>query len=263
MAVTRADWNGLVAAARIDEADISLIAPLAQSSRGGSGAFQGRGDDGNRYWLKPLNNCQGPMVPATEQIIGRVGELIGAPTCIARTARIPTQLAGWEFRPGHALASGIAHASLAIENAVETHQMQRRANDENARRHAFLLALYDWCWGGDPQWLMDLSRDSAFHSHDHGWYLPPNGPRWDEAELLAHVNDSHEYRGCTEAGIGKGDVADIASALRSVHRGQLVAALSRIPASWPIPSEHLECVGFFLETRTIAVADRIEARFGV
>ena len=71
------DWQGLIAK-RPAEADVVLDMALQQSKAGGSGAFLAAGNDGLRYWVKTLNNGQGERVPATEQIIGRVGSLIEA-----------------------------------------------------------------------------------------------------------------------------------------------------------------------------------------
>jgi hypothetical protein len=54
------------------------------------------------------------------------------------------------------------------------------------------MALFDWCWGGDLQGLVALSDESRYFSHDHGWYLPPNGPTWDEASLETNVDTAHD-----------------------------------------------------------------------
>jgi hypothetical protein len=51
-----------------------------QSQGGGSGSFLIRANDGERYWCKTLNNLQNePRVPANEQLVARLGLLIGAP----------------------------------------------------------------------------------------------------------------------------------------------------------------------------------------
>jgi hypothetical protein len=55
--------------------------PLRASPAGASGSFLVVGEDGRRYWCKSLNNFQGPRVAVTEQIVGRLAGLIGAPAC--------------------------------------------------------------------------------------------------------------------------------------------------------------------------------------
>ena len=57
-------------------------APLKQSTDGGSGSFLVQADDGREYWCKALNNTQeAPMVPVNEQIVARLGRLIGVAVC--------------------------------------------------------------------------------------------------------------------------------------------------------------------------------------
>ena len=83
----------------------------------------------------------------TEHIVGRAGALIDAPVCEVSLVRIPEELAGWEFRPGARLQAGFAHASLAVEDALEVvGKLNYRERDDNRRRHVGVFALYDWCW---------------------------------------------------------------------------------------------------------------------
>lgn len=259
-AVRRADWNGLLTGQRATTAEVQLKATLQQSSAGGSGAFLGLANDGQRYWIKPLNNFQGERVPITEQIVGRAGSLIGAPTCEVRTIAIGEDFAGWEFRPGRRLVPGIAHGSLHVEEAVFTRALDHRVDNDNSRRHAFVFGLYDWCWGGDVQGLFDLRGENRFFSHNHGWYLPPEGSTWTTDDLEAHVDIPRELS-ANDDGIGASIADEVAAALGAVQRDTIRQALAMIPSNWPVNDNELECVGFFLEKRAPAVAQRIRHRF--
>jgi hypothetical protein len=208
-----------------------------------------------------MNNLQGPRVPVTEQIVGRAGRLIGAPVCAVQTIEIPPDFVGWEFRPGARLEVGIAHASRQIDPVVENGTLDRRLDDDNARRHAYIFALHDWCWGGDGQWLVALAEDNAYYSHDHGWYLPPEGPVWTADSLEAHVDMAHEFGGSGDA-ITPAIASEVAASLRKVERAALRDVLRTIPRTWPITDDELECVGFFLERRADATAQRLATRFG-
>lgn len=253
-------WAGAFSSARPEKAEVSLVFPVRQSSSGGSGAFLGRGSDSAHYWIKTLNNQQGERVPATEQIVARVGALIGAPVCIARTIEIPGALAGWEFRPGRALEAGIAHASLAVDDPVEQNVLVHRTDDDNARRHCAILALYDWCWGGDQQWLVSTSAENQYFSHDHGWYLPPTGPLWTAADMQATIDEAHALADPGDA-ISEGIADEVARKLEGVTHDHLVAALRPIPTSWAVADTELEMAGFYLEYRASSVAARLRARF--
>jgi hypothetical protein len=217
--------------------------------------------DQRRYWIKTLNNLQGPCVPITEQVVGRLGILVDAPTCAVATIMIPPDLAGWQFRPGVALQAGIAHACREVDPVVETGALERRAEDENARHHAYIYALHDWCWGGDGQWLVSIAEDNRYYSHDHGWYFPPNGPNWDVASLEANVDAPHELPGSVD-GISATIARQVEMALLSVARPGIRNILATIPAAWPVSDEELETLGFFIERRASQAGTRLVARVG-
>lgn len=128
------------------------------------------------------------MVPVNEQLAGRLGMLIGAPVCEPQLVRIPSDLIGWEIRPGtgRLLEEGWVHGSLAVEPVVETRDLSSRSTDDNPRRHAGIYALHDWLGGSDAQWLA-AGPESIFYSHDHGHYFP-GGPAWTSASLGQAAN---------------------------------------------------------------------------
>lgn len=260
--VERSDWNGLIAGSRTDDADLTLVMPLLGSASGGSGAFLCRADDGLRYWVKPLNNGQGPRIPITDQIVGRAGGLLGGPFCVVRTISISDDFAGLPFRPGLSLEPGIAHGSLNVSGAVECRMpLGFRRDDDNRLRHCFILALYDWCWGDDPQWLRVPGDRQRYYSHDHGHYFPPRGAGWTASALKRDVDVPREFPdGDRDFDLLTGPT--VAERLRNVRREDLVALLAAIPASWPVSDSELESVGFFLERRAAAAAARLLDRLG-
>jgi hypothetical protein len=126
----------------VQTAGVTAVMPLRQSTSGQSGSFLVLADDQRRYWCKSLNNFQSPRVPITEQIVGRLGALIQAPTCEAQLVRLD-ELVGWEIRPGsdRRVEPGWAHGSLAVDPGVETRELGHRRDDDNRRRHWALRDL--------------------------------------------------------------------------------------------------------------------------
>lgn len=248
-------WRGIVQPCSVDEVTLVIEMVLGPSERGGSGSFPARGSDGERWYVKPQNNHQGGRVITTEYIVSAAGRLIGAPVCEVQPVVIPPELAGHRFPSGLTLEQGVASASRAIGDAVEDRGLLHRDRDDNRRRHAGVFALYDWCWGGDPQWLYVEPQDGKLFSHDHGWYLPPEGPEWTEDALTAHV-DIDRPLGHDTAGLDADELLRLADALDALGRDELVAALSGVPESWP-GAEDLESVGFFLERRAPHAACRM------
>ena len=256
----RSAWDGLLAQRRIRAETVAPIiaVPIQQSPRGGSGAFLAGDLDGRQWWVKPLNNKQGERVVVTEAIVGAAGRLIGAPVCETSIVRIPAELEGWEFRRGHHLQAGLAHASSAVEAAIEGRQLKFRDEDDNHIHHVGVFALYDWCWGGDAQWLYASSEENRLFSHDHGWYLPEEGDSWDEITLIRRVDEPHMPVWDT-VGLDHDEVRRMAARLRDLTRAELRDIIYNIPREWPVQDDELECVGWFLERRSSPVADRVEA----
>ena len=261
MAVTLGRWEGELAH-RGDPANPLVIkTPIKPSPRGGSGTFLAADGDGEQWWVKPLNNKQDERVTVTEAIVAAVGALLGAPVCDSAIVFLPPEIEGWEFRSGAMIESGYAHASRGVASAVEHRSLQYRERDDNARRHVGVFAVYDWCWGGDEQWLYAEPEDRKLYSHDHGWYLPETGPTWDVDALVARVGEAH-MASWSPSGLDSAVIAACAQRLRTLTHDELVAALSGIPKSWPVSDLELERVGWFLESRAPEVAARLESMRG-
>ena len=141
--IDRLAWNGLLGSERTTDSagERTVVFPLQQSRRGGSGAFLAADSNDEQWWVKPLNNGQGERVVITEAIVGAVGKVIGAPVCDSVIIRIPEELTGWEFRPGLQLEAGLAHGSRLVRGAIEARELLYRDRDENRRHHAGVFAL--------------------------------------------------------------------------------------------------------------------------
>lgn len=258
MPVERGEWHGLLRSrGEITEEGLLIEQPLTQSAEGGSGVFLARASDGQRWWVKPQNNLQGPKVAISEYVVGRMGSLIGAPTCEVRLARIPDEIAGWEFRQGARLEAGYAHASRNVEDAQLLRSLDYRQRDNNRQRHAGVIAIYDWCWGADDQWLYSQTDDLKLYSHDHGHYFP-GGPDWSEATLVPHVDEPHQPAHSTDD-LDQNALKGFAVRLEQVDRGDLVPILSSVPSSWSVTETDLESLGYFLERRASPAAGRLRS----
>lgn len=229
--------------------------PLRPSAAGGAGSFLVLADDGRRYWCKALNNFQSPRVPITEQLVARLGALIGAPVCVAQLVLLD-DIAGWEIRPGSGrlVEPGWAHGSLAVEPAIETRSLEYRRDDDNARRHAGLLVLSDWLLGGDLQWLRALDEDNAYHSHDHGFFL--TGPDWTAETLRARQNEPVTLSVTTDY-LDRDELAHLAERLEGMTREEIDSVLSKLPAGWPVTDDELEQLAEVVDARCPQVVGRL------
>jgi hypothetical protein len=216
-------------------------------------------DDERRYWCKALNNPQSPRVPVNEQIVGRIGAMIGAPVCEVGLVSIPAALAGWEFRDGHPLSEGWVHASVALDPVVETHSLDDRALDSNGKRHAGICALYDWMGGSDPQWLV-RGADREYFSHDHGHYFP-SGPSW-TAESLNTSRDAVAAVATPSAGLEAEELSRLAAAIEAATVEEIEACISNVPPGWPVTDAELDSLVEYLAHRRALVAERLRTTAG-
>jgi len=261
--VQEADWQGRLDSRRNDECQLTIGAITNDRAReGGSQPFQVMASDGQLYWLKSPDNPQGPRVPVTEQVIARCGLLIGAPVCKMALVRIPPELNGHRLATGRQLCAGIAHGSTDLATAIYGRAAgpEHRDKDNNAERHAYIFALYDWCWGSDCQWLYDSATDMMTYSHDHGHYLP-GGPNWSRDTLCSSVDEEHELT-TPFGGLNPQTLLQAAEKIQSVRQLDLVSVIGLIPASWPITDQDLEVLGFFLDRRREPVAARLRRMAG-
>lgn len=258
------EWRGLVTERNDDFNTLTVDAfDPAGSASGWSGAFRVVASDHRSYFVKSVDICpagQGVSV-ASEMIIARIGRLIGAPVLETSIIRIPDELLGWEPRAGLPLACPLAHASVALEHADEQGRphLSARTQDDNSRRHVGVYALYDWFFGHDAQWLYDIDADRTLYSHDHGLYIPPVGSGAIDAHQLEAMVDIPNVLAESPAGLSPAAANEIAGAIETVGRDTLATVLNSVPSCWGPDDQTLEVVGWFLEARAPAVAERLRA----
>jgi len=231
------------------------VLALRPSTGGASGSFLVAADDQQRYWCKSLNNLQGPRVPVTEQIVGRLGALIGASVCRVALVRLDG-VVGWEFRAGHRIEPGWAHGSAAVEPVIETRALDHRLEDDNRRRHAGFYALDDWLLGGDQQWLCATDESHAYYSHDHGFFL--GGPTWSAASLAA-AGAAPSALSANPTGLDAEELRRLADRLASVTEQEIETEIRKIPAEWPVTDAELAAVVELAAERRRPVAARLRA----
>lgn len=231
--------------------------PLRPSSAGGSGSFLVLGDDGRRYWCKSLNNFQGPRISVTEQIVGRLATLIGAPVCEVALVELDA-IVGWEFRPGSGrfVETGWAHGSVALDPAIETRSLDHRTDDDNRRRHGGIYAMCDWLAGSDVQWLYGVDEHNAYYSHDHGYYL--TGPDWTQTSLAAGRDAAYTISIPPDQ-LDDAELTRLADALDGLTRQDIEGELSKLPGNWPVDDSELDAVADFVDHRRGPVAARLRA----
>lgn len=235
---------------------VSLVAPLRKSASG-SGAFLGLASDGRQYWVKAPNNPQGSRTLIAEAVCYGVGHLIGAPVCENKLIDIPGALR-WEFAEGWRLHGGVGHASLNVEDVVESDEWSTYSGrDDNRNRQALILALWDLCMGVDPQWLHQVIADYSIWSFDHGFWLAGESDwsiGWLRSVGVAPWQGDIDLAVASPAGLRMAADRVEALTLASIH-----SVTSDVPLAWGSTGEELAAVAEILFLRAEGVAGRLRA----
>lgn len=249
-----AEWSELLAA-RTDPVDaLRLEMPLGRGEGGSSGSFWGRASDGNRWRVKPMNGPHGDAATMNEWIVGRLGAVIGAPVCDVSLIDVPAEVLPFEYVDGRFLEAGVTVASKEVVGCNELRTLEHRQRDENNRRHVGVLALYDWCLGGDPQWLYEAPDEDRIYSHDHGMYL---GGDWRAQDLTGRLADP--FVAGPGGDLDEATKTNLADRLEAITPEAVAAVLRTVPRSWPATDAQLAGLGEFLVARAGLVSKRVRS----
>ena len=105
--VQESTWSGLIAGSRQPPGTIGIQLVLEASTDGLAGSFRALGTDGQRWWIKPPGQGDRDFALVTEHVVGRLGALIGAPTCGNAVVDISQDFVGWEYARGKVLSAGL------------------------------------------------------------------------------------------------------------------------------------------------------------
>lgn len=232
-----------------------LASILACRIDSGTMAFRGLAASGNTYWIKVPNQPQGPRILATEQIVAAVGRLIDAPVRQTALIEITQDWSDYRVTDGLLLSPCVAHASLELGNAVESRDQSHMRADDNARRWARWVALWDWCLGGDEQWLYAHDSDKSMWSFDHNMWIH-DAADWSAETCNGTAIMEWAWRGKWED-IDSQELVNVADRLDEVKRSALVEACYAIPQEWGVSQADLDSLVDMLFERKSGVAARL------
>ncbi len=231
----------------------TVASVLSRAPGGNSGAMLCRLSNGDRAVVKAASNRHGVRSCVAEFVVSAVGQLIGAPVCVVSIVDIPMDLEGQWY--GEQMDAGLASASLEVTGVLESRSLEHSSDDDNERRHAGVAALYDWCYGGDPQWLYQTTRANTIWSHDHGMYFP-GAHVWTAQHLVAEVEAPHPLP-MPLTGVSVAELHRLADALEALALDDIGGVLNWVPATWPIDDDDLRYLGWFLDERRLPTAGRL------
>ncbi len=235
---------------------VALVAPLRRGSSG-SAAFLGLASDGQQYWVKPPGNPQGARTLVAEAIAYGIGRLIGAPVPADALIHIPATF-NWEYADAYRLHGGTGHGSLNVEDVVVAEEWGIYSRlDDNRRRQASILALWDLCMGVDPQWLHQTTEDYSIWSFDHGFWLAGEAD-WTIDSLKTIGTSPWQFE--LDLGVASASgLREAADQVDSLSLAAIQAVAGSVPLEWETTSQELSELASILFLRTEGVAERLRA----
>jgi len=204
--------------------------------------------DQMRYALK-LNDSTNPShgrTLATEQVVGRLGQLLGAPTVQPARVLCPQELLSNFVETGNRVA-GLGHASRFLDRRQlreDRGQPLQPVTKKNREDHARLGVLYGWIGAGDHQVLRDTQTDEIF-SHDHGLFLPGGG-NWGKTNLIAGTPLVPDPWFLDP---DPSNVIEASMQIKALTDAQIAGAIAYVDASWGVGDDDLIALANYLSAR--------------
>jgi hypothetical protein len=233
---------------------LTLLAPL-QRSQSGSGAFLGLASDGNQYWVKAPENPQGSRTLIAEVVCYGIANLIGAPVPENALIDIPSNF-DWVYAEARHLHGGTAHGSKNIADVIESDDWGTYSSrDDNRRRQALILALWDLCLGVDPQWLHKVTDDYSIWSFDHGFWLAGEVD-WTLTSLRQIGMSPWQLDLETDVASAT-RLHEAATRIEALSLGAIQSITRSVPLEWETTSEEMSELASILFLRVEGVAERL------
>lgn len=186
-------------------------------------------DDGKKYVLKGAH-CGKAIV--NEQIVARLGFLLGAPVCPTLLIEIPEELCNIEPQMND-ISPGLAHAINFIDDCSERAGIDHTGVAENRERFAHLEILYTWMHAGDHQLIYRTTPPHLVYSVDHGHFFP-GGPDWSVQTLASAAAILQYDQVFTVAAITRAERSNVLAKLTAITDTQIDEIVAGPPASWGI-----------------------------
>lgn len=253
-------WRGMLDGRRRPSASISVRAPRERARSSGAGAFLALADNGRQYWVKVPGNPQGDQVLVNEVIVGELGRVLGAPVRERVLVVVPPSVTGWsDFPTRRSAVALVAHGSLHVQGAVDDDALRYTKRDDNSRRQAAMVGLWDLCVGEDPQWLYETGAAYSMWSYDHGLWFATGEGDWNEGVLRRLVH-AHAELVDLPRGINAERLRELAESIDGLTVEVLLSVVSAVPVEWGTGDRDLEAMAWFLYSRRRPVANRLRRR---
>lgn len=186
-------------------------------------------EDGESYVVK--GRQAGRMI-FNDQVLGTLGNLMGAPVPRAVLIDVPADLIAAESEMAH-VSPGVSHGSSWIPAASDREGVAHTDRPENKQRFAYLAAFYGLAQAGDNQFIYENSEPRMVHSVDHGHFLP-GGPDWTVASLGIAAPADLDAGTAAAVSWTDGQLQPVRESLARLTDDVIANAVARPPDDWGV-----------------------------
>jgi hypothetical protein len=206
-------------------------------------------NDGREYVVKGQN--AGRQI-VNEQIVARLGLLLGAPIPETKIVEIPDELIKLEKKLAH-IHSGTAHGSLYLRDTYFDRCLIATSEDVNRLRLALLAVLYGWAGANDQQYLFTNKPPRLIYSIDHGHFFP-NSPNWTANDLATAQNAQLDPVLVSACNFTPLEIDQALEALVNINEGEILEAVAYPPTEWGITIDERTMMLQYLIKRQIQLS---------
>lgn len=248
--------NATLSGCRRGQAQVTASALLRFAETGCHPALM-VGSDGRRYWVKYQQNPHGQLSLLAERIVAAVSAYLSGPVPDASLINIPKRFHGVKvLDTEYVLHQGPAHASLEVSGqCTESYDLSHIPKDGNRFRAPKAIALWEWCFGDDEQWLYVQSEDHQLWTFDHGMWLGGGG-EWTIDSLKNTYDVSAGWDGNVR-GMDAGTFLAMADKIESCTVADLLSVVATVPLDWGFTDNELIDVAYWLDRRRNHVATNL------
>jgi hypothetical protein len=206
-------------------------------------------NDGREYVVKGQN--AGRQI-VNEQIVARLGLLLGAPIPETKIVEIPDELIKLEKKLAH-IHSGTAHGSLYLRDTYFDRCLIATSEDVNRLRLALLAVLYGWAGANDQQYLFTNKPPRLIYSIDHGHFFP-NSPNWTANDLATAQNAQLDPVLVSACNFTPLEIDQALEALVNINEGEIIDAVAYPPTEWGLTIDERTMMLQYLIKRQIQLS---------
>jgi hypothetical protein len=208
--------------------------------------------DKNIYVVKGSQNKKSIV---NEHVVGKLGQLLGAPVPNIEFIDIPPELRNIEPKLHH-IGQGLAHGTLFLPDCTDRTLIDHANQEENKLRFAYLMVLYSWIHAGDHQLIYGKFPPNLVYSVDHGLFFP-GGSQWTPQSLLASQNLIQLDPLFTPCGISPQLLFIAGENLNKISDEDIQLVVNGPPEEWGIFENERKALFDYLNTRRLKLIEMI------